>query len=312
LEYRCYRGGDEQDLVDCWNASFARDPITLARFVETTLLDDNFCEAGLIEAYDGSHLAGFVHATTIRGSEGGDGWICALGVEPDSRRRGIARRLLGLAEAYLATRRATRIVVSGYPPSYYYPGVPRDRYDGSSELFESAGYRCAAEVVAMDRRLVDYETPGEIVAHRTALESAGYRFHAIAPAWYVRFVRAAEAFSADWGAAARRSLRRPGDAAQIQLATREGEVEGFAIFGAYDNHAERFGPFGVRRSVRGGGVGAVLLHGTLREMAAAGLHGCWFLWTGEDEPAGRLYLRAGFEVTRRFGVYVRNLEAESC
>ncbi|MFE0376996.1 GNAT family N-acetyltransferase [Streptomyces inhibens] len=74
------------------------------------------------------------------------------------------------------------------------------------------------------------------------------------------------------------------------------------MHGAYDGTAERFGPFGVRKELRGAGLGKVLLHLTLERMRALGVHGAWFLWTGEQSPAGRLYRGSGFTTTRRFTV----------
>jgi mycothiol synthase len=309
MEYKHYRGGDEAAIVACWNRSMPRDQLTVRRFVETTLLDQNFDEEGMLEACDGDHLVGFVHAITTRcrQSNNVDGWICALAVDPTVRRQGIGRRLLALAEGYLAELGCRRVIVAAYPPNYYYPGVPVGRYPGNTEFFEVASYNPQITVVAMDRSLVNYEFPTELIPSQERLELADWCFRPISPPWYLRFIRLSESFSADWGDVARRALRAAPAPGQIQLATRGSELGGFAMFGAYDSHPERFGPFGVDPTLRTQGIGGVLLHRTMQEMAACGLHGCWFLWTGEHEPAGRLYHRAGFEVTRRFTIYERNL-----
>jgi hypothetical protein len=37
-------------------------------------------------------------------------------------------------------------------------------------------------------------------------------------------------------------------------------------------------------------------------MRSQGLHNAWFLWTGIEDPAGRLYTRVGFHVSREFAV----------
>ncbi|MFC7720341.1 GNAT family N-acetyltransferase [Nonomuraea recticatena] len=77
---------------------------------------------------------------------------------------------------------------------------------------------------------------------------------------------------------------------------------GFALYAAYRGIPERFGPFGVDEGERGTGLGKILLHLTMTRMRAEGLHSSWFLWTGEASPAGHLYTRAGYQVTRRFHV----------
>jgi ribosomal protein S18 acetylase RimI-like enzyme len=63
----------------------------------------------------------------------------------------------------------------------------------------------------------------------------------------------------------------------------------------------------VDDALRGTGLGKVLLYLTLEAMAARGFHDAWFLWTGEATPAGHLYHRAGFTVTRTFDTYGKTL-----
>jgi hypothetical protein len=49
------------------------------------------------------------------------------------------------------------------------------------------------------------------------------------------------------------------------------------------------------------------LAGSELESEQEGIHNLWFLWTGETSPAGQLYLKAGFTVTRKFHVMRREL-----
>lgn len=310
MEYRSYRGGDEDALVACWNHSLPRDQVTPTRFIATTLLDENFEEEGLIEAWDGEgRLCGFVHAVKERHrrvEDRRDGWICVLVVEPEWRRRGTGRALLERAHDFLRAGGCRRVQVSPYAPGYYYPGVPQD-YREAAAMFEAVGYHPQVTVVAMDIRLTGYVMPTQVIDARERLERSGWKIGTVPPSRYVQLVRLAEEFSPDWGSSVRSALLRPGGHNQLVVAIKGSEVGGFALFGAYDEHAERFGPFGVHPTRRRLGLGTVLLHETLREMAARGLHGAWFLWTGENDDAGRLYQRAGFEVTRRFTIYQGDL-----
>lgn len=313
MHYRSYRGGDEAPLVTCWNRSLPRDQVHLGRFVQTTLLDDNFAEEGLIEAWDDQdELRGFVNAVSVRdgtkGAPGGaEGWLQALVVDPATRRQGVGSELLRRAELYLAGRGCASVAVTPYPPAYYYPGVPLDRYAGSEKLFEGAGYRRTATVDAMDLLLAAYEVPSGIAQQKTRLEADGWEFGCASVQWYTRLIQLCEKFSEDWAGVVRSALRRGMSPEQVQLATRHGQVAGFTIFGAFDGCPDRFGPFGVADEFRRIGLGAVLLHETLREMASRNMHCAWFLWTGEHDAAWRLYDRASFEVTRRFGIYEKQL-----
>jgi len=307
LQYRHYRGGDEEALVACWNKALPKDQLSTARFVSTTLLDANFDERGLIEAWDDDgDLCGFVFAVA---AGDGDGYITMLAVGPNSRRRGTGRALVSRAEAFLTGKRCWRVLVSPYAAGYYYPGVFVDSYQGGPELFEACGYRRLATVVAMDLSLAGYEVPEHAQADRARLEAEGWRFGPPSLAYYTRLVSFCATFSNDWASLVRAILRsgEPGRNEQAQVATLGDRVGGFAAFGAFAGCADRFGPFGVAPEFRGRGLGNVLLHETLREMASRSHHCAWFLWTGEEDAAFRLYQRAGFEVTRRFAIYERQL-----
>lgn len=307
-EYRPYAGGDETALVACWARGCPRDQVSLGRFVRTTLLDDNFDEEGLIEARDNQdNVVGFVHAVADAESAGGDGWIPVLVVDPGYRRQGIGRQLLRRAERYLEARGCARVLVSPYAPGYYYPGVPVGRYPGSTELFEHCGYNKFATAVAMDRSLVDYQVPEEVAKEKWRLEADGWCFGPPSVQWYTRLLKMCGSLSDDWARIVRDALRHGASPEQIQVATHGEEIAGFAMFGTYAGCADRFGPFGVVPERRRLGLGNIILHETLREMAAQSLHCAWFLWTDEDDAAGRLYKRAGFEVTRRFALYGRAL-----
>jgi len=306
---RTYRGGDETELVACWNRSAPRDQVTLDRFLRLTVLDVNFDERGLVEARDATgRLCGFVYATTGKtGHRGRDGWISALHVDPANRRHGIGRRLMERAEEYLRGAGCGNVVLLAYPLAYYCPGLAASRYPEAAALVESCGFTVQSEVVAMDRSLVDYEYPGAVRAAREALASRGWIFRSAGPADYADLLRLAGRVQGDWVGVLREALVRPIDAEQIKVAVSTDGVGGFAMFGAYQGCPDRFGPFGVDPDLRNAGLGAVLLHECLREMAAQSMHAAWFLWTSEEEPAGRLYRRAGFDVTQRFAIHQKDL-----
>lgn len=318
VSYTTYGGGDEAALVECWNRSAPNDPITLARFVTKVLLDANFDEEGLILARgaDGRVL-GFAHAVVRRQAMGSqtdpdDGWISALMVAPEARHRGAGRELLARSEAFVRSRGRSRVAMSPYAPNYHYPGVEVATYPDGVRLFEGAGYEVMNTPVAMDAPLVDFAIPADVAAVRNSLEAQGWRIAPVEPAYYVRVLRfCGRQFSQDWTRALRDALTAGLDPRRLWIAEKSGEVYAFAMFGGYDGVGERFGPFGVDETLRGLGLGKVLLYAVMQEMKASGLHNAWFLWTGEERPAGHLYKRAGFSVTRRFKVFRKSLTPQS-
>ena len=58
LEYRCYKPGDEREIVKLWNEALPLDPITLERFMNLVLLDGNFDPEGLRLAFAQGQLVG--------------------------------------------------------------------------------------------------------------------------------------------------------------------------------------------------------------------------------------------------------------
>lgn len=305
---RGFAAGDEGPLVAAWNRSMPADPVTPAWLRECVLLDPNFDPDGLRVAVVDGEPAGCAYAVRrlvpqAPGTdlEPGTGWIPFFFVTPEHRGRGLGRRLLEEALAFLAGHGRTTVEFAPYTPHYVLPGVDAELYPHALRLLGQLGFRILYTPVAMDRTLVGYETPDEVRALRAARESEGYEFRTPTDGELPELIRfAAGAFSPDWGEA----IRRLGGPERIVVARRE-RVAGFAAYGAYRGILERFGPFGVDPRERGAGLGAILLHESLTRMRAEGLHGAWFLWTGETGPAARLYGRAGFEVTRRFHVMRR-------
>ncbi len=306
-----YRNGDEAAILSVWRLALAADAIDEATFAQKCLADPNYEREGMLVARQGDRVVGFVLAVVRRipigpgsGLDPETAWITAFGVTPDARRQGVARRLFDAAEAFIRSRGRRRIEVSPYAPTYFWPGVDKDRYPEATAFLEGRGYRRVYDAVAMDKNLVGYAMPDDVSALEAELRREGYDFTVLSP----RYVRSLVAFNdrvfhADWARAIRDAVARRVDWDRTLICVKDDEVCGFAQFGAYDHVPDRFGPFGVDESLRGKGIGKVLLYRTMNALVEKGYHDTWFLWTGERTPAGFLYRRAGFTVTRTFVVY---------
>jgi ribosomal protein S18 acetylase RimI-like enzyme len=110
VEYRSFRNTDPPALADTWNATFMgrgaihlRHSTPLENFVFSK---PYFDPIGLILAVDGGSVIGFGHAGFGANPSGSalqhsDGVICAIGVRPEHRRKGIGSELLRRLEDYL-------------------------------------------------------------------------------------------------------------------------------------------------------------------------------------------------------------------
>lgn len=322
VAYRGFEPGDAGKLIELVASGMPADPVSLEWFTENVLLDANFDAAGLIVADGGdpawgaSGLLGFVYAVRGRGTPGipvdpEGGWITIGTVHPDARRQGIGGELVERAKAFLSSRGARWVNFSGYPPAYFLPGLDADVYPDGLRLLERHGFQTRSRPVAMDINLAAYATPDDVLRREAARAAEGY---VVGPARaddlpeVIEF--AATEMAPDWGEAVRQAVLRHARPDRVLLVRDpDGRVIGFATYGAYRGLRERFGPIGVVSQRRGLGLGKILMHASLRQMRAEGVHGAWFLWTGAEGPAARLYLEAGFTITRTFHVMLAELDS---
>ncbi|MEU8396235.1 GNAT family N-acetyltransferase [Nonomuraea sp. NPDC048892] len=306
---RPFQSGDETALVDAWNRSMPADPTTSGWFRDCVLLDPNFDPEGLRVAVDGDDVVGCAYAVRrlIPLAPGTDlepdtGWIPFFFVVPEHRGGGLGRRLVGEAVGFLERLGRTKVDFSSYTPYYVLPGADAELYPDGHRLLEELGFMTLYSPVAMDRALVGYRTPPEVDELRRAREREGYVFRSPTAGELPELIRhAADVFNPDWGEA----IRQHRDPERIVIAKKD-HIVGFALYAAYRGIPERFGPFGVDPGQRGTGLGKILLHLTMTRMRAEGLHSSWFLWTGATSPAGHLYTKAGYEITRKFHVMRRS------
>lgn len=315
ITYRGHRLGDAVRIADLTTVAMPRDAISADWFTHTVLLDPNFDPDGLIVAVDSDteDVLGFVYAVRAGRGIGPDpdgGWITIGCVHPDARRAGIGTKLLSRAKSFLAAKGAKWVNYAAYPLAYFVPGLDADAYPDAARLFERNGFQRLYTAAAMSIDLAEYAMPDDVCALRATRQAEGYSF---GPATQDDLPEtlsfASQRLAPDWGEAVRDSVLQHGRIDRVVVARHpDGQMVGFATYGAYRGLRERFGPYGVDESCRGTGLGKVLLHDTLTRMRAEGAQSAWFLWTGENSPAGHLYLRSGFHITRRFDVLRSDLD----
>jgi mycothiol synthase len=313
---RPYRPGDEEAVLDIWRATMPFDAVDEETFAQRVLADPNLDPEGFLVAEHAFQPVGFLLAWVRRvplGPEGDlepdTGWMSAFAVHPQFQGQGAGRLLVAAGEDFLRRRGRRRVEVGPYAPGYFWPGVDRKRGERARRLLEGMGYHPIFQAVAMDKNLVGYVVPPDVWEQKRSLEQEGYRFVFLCPRYVRSFIEFnARVFYPDWARAARETVARRLPWERTLLCIHEDEVVGYAQYGCYDHVPDRFGPFGVDDRLRGKGIGKVLLYLTLDNMRAKGYHDAWFLWTGEHTPAGFLYRRAGFEVTRVFDAYGKELD----
>jgi ribosomal protein S18 acetylase RimI-like enzyme len=137
VSYRSFRNDDPPGLADVWNEAFngrgevrLRHSSPLESFV---FAKSYFDRAGLIVAVEDKLRIGFAHAgfgpnEAQTALSKATGVICAVGVRPSHRRRGIGSELLRRSESYLTASGAQTLYAGARSPlTPYYFGL----YGGS-------------------------------------------------------------------------------------------------------------------------------------------------------------------------------------
>ncbi|WP_066315558.1 GNAT family N-acetyltransferase [Bacillus sp. FJAT-29814] len=314
ITYRFYESGDEQNIVQLWNESLPQDPITSKRFRNLVLLDANFDPQGLRLAFQDDKLVGCVYAVRrllpMAGTdlEPENGWIPFFFVHQDVRNSGVGETLMKAALDFLAAAGRKQVFFASYAPNYILPGIDEEAYPEGYAFLLRQGFERQYSPVAMDRSLVGYAPSDDIIELKGQREQEGYSFAAAKDQDLYEVIQFANnLFNPDWGRAIREGVLQGLPLERILVVRNGSKLVGFCIYGGYEGIPDRFGPFGVDPDEQGKGLGKILLHECLKNMRSEGLHGAWFLWTGEKSSAGYLYKKTGFEITRRFHVMKKSI-----
>jgi ribosomal protein S18 acetylase RimI-like enzyme len=171
VDYRNFRNNDPPGLAEIWNESFTgRGEVRLRHSspLETYVFAKPYFEpAGLIVAEEAGVRVGFAHAgfgpnDTQAALSRTEGVVCAIGVRPSYRRRGIGSELLRRCEHYLQQKGAQTLFAGPMVPvnPFYFglyggselPGFLTS--DGDAEpFFRHHGYQVASANFVFQRLL---------------------------------------------------------------------------------------------------------------------------------------------------------------
>jgi mycothiol synthase len=309
---RGYRGTDEPQLIELWNAALPHDCIDQVTFRRKVILDPNFHPDWLLVATRNGQLVGFCLCLIRRvplektGLQEEAGWISAVAVHPSQRRQGVGAALLDRAMALFGGAGRKTVSVAAYIPHYFVPGVDVAHYADGVDFLLHRGFVEIDRPMSMDTQLAVRDLAPLLARRQRLQQEQGVQVRALEPHQIPDLMCLLQAhMPGDWVRHARALLldinAGRGHYDQFTVAVHDGEVVGYC-----QSEGEHFGPFGVREGMQGRGIGTVLLGTCLQAMRQRGVHTAFVLWTS-DENAEKVYGRFGFTETRRFAVLRRQL-----
>ena len=302
----------EQEVVDLWNRACYFDSISLHKFRQQALLDDNFDENLSWIALKDGKVVGFLMATKRkfpymeRGLEPERGWINVIFVDAEHRNQGIGQALYHKAEHALKDLGCTSITLGAYSPGYFFAGLDKHHYPESVSFFIKNGYHANEGHYSMGIDLHGYQIPKETLEKKKQFEKEGYSF---VPFTYpyalelISFVR--DEFGGGWKRNVMIAMRNgTAENTIILVLSPENKICGFVLSGG-DGTALRFGPIGIAKELRSSGIGGVLLELKLYDLCTKGTYRTYFMTT--DDPGRRFYERHGIRLIREYVDYRKNI-----
>lgn len=226
------------------------------------------------------------------------GHIDLVAVDPDERRRGVGRALLGRVEGALAGLGADDVVLAGNAPYYAWPGIDV-RYTPALCAAMALGFAQDQPAWNMTASLTDL---APTAAEEQRLAGEGVTVRRAVPS----DVPALAAFAlANWGSGwageITDSIGRERAGCHLAVES-DGTLLGFAAYGS--SRPSWFGPMGTTAAARGRGIGSVLLRRCLADQRDSGLESAQIGWVG---PVPFYSATVGARVERVFFLYRKQL-----
>ncbi len=289
---RKYRDEDFDKVLGLLRDALVHDTITPEILKEKIHEDPNFDPKMALVAGEDGEVSGFMLGVTrdVRGER--IGYLKLMAVAPDQRKKGVARSLYEKMEALFRKAGVQKVRIFDVPLNYFQPGIdPRytealcfawrmgfERFDDTSNLIVDLGRS-------------DWETSDK----EEKLAQEGIHIRRATEEDRVELLRFIEDEFALWRHEVSMSFQR--DPIAVHIAEVNDTIRGFSAYNGNNVGTGWFGPMGTSGSLRGKGIGEVLLKRCLCDLKDEGNKKAIIPWVG---PIAFYAHHAGARVDRVF------------
>ncbi|MEK3734810.1 MULTISPECIES: GNAT family N-acetyltransferase [Paenibacillus] len=313
---RPYRADDLPEVVALWNQEAVKhhyQRLTNESFTRTFIKQPYYDPACVLVAYEDDELVGFAAGCTGDDLPLGEaaGYITCVWVKEGSGPQ-LVDQLVGRLEQRFVQLGKIQAEVLFFNPvklGWHMPSEPRHEHNNAPGISKDLPlYRCLVQRGYVDRatqcgmylKLGQFNVPGDIIAKEQRAAEKGYtvvRFDSAVhqdlngllaalgnPQWQHEIIEAAAA------------------GVPLLVAALDHQCVGFAgPIIRQTNGRAYFSGIGVHPEHEGHGLGSVLFFRMVEAFQAAG---CEYstLFTGSNNPAIRIYERAGFTIEKQFSI----------
>ncbi|MHC1786404.1 MAG: GNAT family N-acetyltransferase [Christensenellales bacterium] len=301
-------------------------PLTEAYFRKKFLSGQHGQEDLLLLALAAGRVCGFIAGSRLcsflpgQNEENTPGYLTMLLVDRDARRQGIGSALLADLEHRMRASGKHMLAVSSLNPvtlDWTIPGTPGHEHNNAPGVDEAGlaypflqkqGFLPKAHEAAMYLNLADFRKSPDVEEKREALRRQGIRTGIYDPAFHYEFDGMCDRVDSQyWRKVLRDEMASPRPR-PILAATVPGHIVAFT--GPVDRQENGRGWFtGICTDPSYGnrGIASVLFSDLMEQFIHAGaLYST--LFTGTENPAQRLYIKAGFRTVRHFAIMSKRLE----
>ena len=306
--YREFSQEYEDQVVSLWNRTLTFDILTKETFENKALFDDNFDVSLTYLAINEESVVGFIMATKRkfpyleRGLEESKAWINVFTVDKEYLKSEVPDVLYEHIEKKLIELDTKEIIYGAYSPNYFFYGLDDEHYPELANILLSKGFEKKETHYSMGRDLHGYSIPEETEFKFIKLREKGYKIENFTYKYSLELLDFLKnEFGGGWKRNALIAMqKRKAEERIILVLDRDNRIFGFSMR-TIDDNPMRFGPIGIAQAKRNEGIGSILLHYSMYEMAKKGIYHMFFMTT--DEDGKRYYLRNGLSVIRTVSNY---------